>query len=228
MFRIQTCAVVILCAAVSFLGAATAHATTIDFITSEPCAGLTICGPISSLVTLTAVGGTFEYKTRMGATGLGVSNATAGEIDTTESINGALIAPQVITGFRVLFLYNGGEFGDLNEIAKLTINGTTFGTLSAVAENTAVWSLSGATVTNCGATNESGTGCFDVLNPFGSALVSNFSFTAVHVPNAANDSDFSLGSLSVLGPNTPIPEPASLTLVGIGLAAGFKRLRRTA
>jgi PEP-CTERM motif len=214
------------------MAVAPAQASTID-LGGSSCSGST-CGPLGGILNLTTdPESVFGYKTFNLMTGLGVNSAapTAGEIDVNEGLNGAFTSAQVITSFRVLFLYNGTEFGDLFETMMLTINGTTFGTLIANAENVAVWSLPGATVTNCGGalnSTELGPGCYDVSNPFGTTSVSSLRFTAVHSPGGINnDSDFSLGSLTVNVPATTnaVPEPASLTLLGLGLAVCARKLR---
>jgi hypothetical protein len=211
------------CLAAHLLGTPAAEAATIDFATAG-CAG-TICGPFdygNGVLELTATGGNFQYKTLNGATGLGISGRTGGEIDPNEAIIGTFSSLVLLDSFRVLFLYNGPEFGDPNEKARVSINdGALSGTLTVNGENNAVWSRAGATVSNCGATTEAGIGCFLVTNPFGSAAVSNVKFTAVNTPTASNNSDYSLHQLSA----TSVPEPAAVFLLGLGAFALGRRLR---
>ena len=61
------------------------------------------------------------------------------------------------------------------ERAPVSINNGAFVAtlIPGLVDNTATRSLGGATVVNCGTTTESGTGCFDVMMPFGTTLVSN-------------------------------------------------------
>ena len=189
------------------------------------CTGV-VCGPLvypSGLLTLTATGGTFTSKTRNGATGLGISGKTQGEIDVNEFVRGSFSSPVTLEAVTILFLYNGGEFDDPNEIAEISINGgAVVGTLTANAENSGVWSLGGGGITSCGDTSITGTGCFRIANPFASTLVSEIAFTARSAGNnLPNDSDFSLGSIQVAS----APEPAAALLLGIG-ALGFAVRRR--
>ena len=136
-------------------GPRTASADIID-LSSVGCAG-TVCAPLlypGGTLTLTAEGGTFATKTRNGATGLGLTGQAIGEIDPGEFINGAFSSPVTLDSFTILFLFNGPEFGDLNETARISINGGSIvGSLSADTENGASWSLGGATVTSCGETS---------------------------------------------------------------------------
>ena len=209
-----------------------ARAGTIVDLGAAGCAGLVVCAPLiypDGVLTLTADGGTFTTKTRNGATGLGISGSTRGEIDVLEYVRGGFSTAVSLDAFTVLFLYNGGEFNDPSEIAQVSINGGSIvATLVANAENNAVWSLGGATVSSCGDTNVTGTGCFRVANPFGGNLISDIVFTAATAgPGLPNDSDFSLGTIE-LAAVPSAPEPGLLMLLATASLALAARHRRAA
>jgi hypothetical protein len=73
-----------------------------------------------------------------------------------------------------------------------------------------------------------GTGCFGILNPFGSTLVSNFTFTALFMPSTTdNNSDLALSTIDVQGIPT-VPESATLLMLGAGLLGAGRMFRKKA
>ena len=172
-------------------------AIAIDKNTWGPCTG-GVSGCVIGVATLTAGNGKkIGEKDVNGTKGLGVVGGSAGnEIDIGEQLNVQLPAGYTVTALQILFLFNGPEFGDNTEQASITTtdpatNATNTYTLTATAEDTAVWTGPG-TVSNCGATTSSGTGCFLIKNPFPlDASVNLLGFTA----SGNATSDFSIGKI---------------------------------
>ena len=172
---------------------------TIDQNTWGPCTGGTLSTCSVGAATLTAADGkNIGEKAVNGARGLGVVGGSAGnEIDKGERLDVQLPPGYTVTALQILFLYNGPEFGDNTEQASITTtdqatNATITYTLTASGENTADWTGPG-TVSNCGATTSSGTGCFLITNPFPPGVPVNLSFTVSQSANAT--SDFSIGKI---------------------------------
>ena len=179
----------------------------------------------------------FSYKAGQGGfQGVGVSplrgsERTPGEIDIGESITGSFSAGVKISSFTLGLLFDGPEYNDVNEVAKIKAyyEGAWHSfTLKATGTTLALWSGSGATVTNLSAAVGGLGGVWNVANPFGNKLVSKVSFTAIGGSPAAtchgctNQSDYTLISVSAV----PEPETYALLLTGLAMVGVAARRRQ--
>jgi hypothetical protein len=172
---------------------------------AEGCFGQAACE--AEGVQLSVSGGTIAKKTLNGATGFGVSGGASGpEIDIGETLFVDAGDPRGVRAIKFLFLFNGPEFGDKAEIARVVADGTayTLAVANKADDASAAWSGPG-TVSKCGATTASGTGCFVVTNPF-PAAVGQLAFSAVSggAPfsgTGTNNSDYSVGYVDLEEPN---------------------------
>ncbi len=185
---------------------------------------------------ISTTGGVLAKKTHNGASGFGVSGGPSGsEIDIGENLRVDFDQSRSIIAIKILFLFNGPEFGDRAEKARVSADGTvyTLSTRNDADDATADWSGPG-TVTKCGATTAAGTGCFIVTDPFLGA-VSRLDFTAIAGSQpfpasggpGSNDSDYSIGFIDVAAEvvvdleNCASPTGCPVASVGGHVAASF-------
>ena len=213
-----------------FLLAAPASAAVVTEADLVTCEGLAVCNVGGS--TITPTGGLLQGKFVAGQFGLGVSGGTFGEIDINQMMQVVFNADVVMNAIKIVFFYNGPEFGDPNEKGRIDVELSSGGTQSyfieVVGENTATITGPGAggLVTSCGDTTDAGSGCFIFGgDPLGAAVIKSVTLTALNVPGFSNNSDFSLAGFEV----TAIPLPGAALLLLSGVAGlGFASRRKKA
>jgi hypothetical protein len=213
------------------LSSAAAQAVTVTAADLQSFATGAQSSAVVSGVHFQAVGGKLDAKTVAGFLGIGVSGHTKGEIDLGESIKASWGTPQLLTSFSVSFLYNGPEFGDVNEVAKVSLTGAhgIYGTLTAISDTQAKWQLFSASNVALGSASfisaispaeAGGAGVWTVNNPFGSYLGTGVKFSALpgacRVGACYDQSDYAFSSLTTAA---PIPEPSSYIMLAAGLVA---------
>ena len=185
-------------------GAEDAISIDVGALNANGCFGQAACALDGAEVSTAT--GVLAKKSSAGASGFGVSGGpSGGEIDIGETLRVDFDQSRTIIGIKVVFLYNGPEFGDRAEKARIIADGTiyTLSTRNDADDASADWSGPG-TVTKCGAATSTGAGCFIVTDPFPGA-VSRLDFSAVAggQPYPAsggpgtNESDYSIGYIDV-------------------------------
>lgn len=171
----------------------------------------------------------FKKKTQDGITGVGIAGKTDGEIDIGETLTATFSKEVIVNSLNLALLFDGPEYGDVQEVAKMLVNFADGGSasyyLTATGAHTADWTGEGSVLSiGSGAVN-GGTGAWQINNPFGFRSVDSISFTAVKgFPDSSchkckNQSDYTFVSMSV----TPVPEAQSsaMMLAGLLLMAGL-------
>ena len=182
-----------------------------------------------------AADGKFSFKAAQGGyQGVGVSpktgsERTPGEIDIGESINASFSKGIFITNFTLGLLFDGPEYGDVNEKAQITAtyldNSVHSFTFTATGKTTGIWTGEGS-YANLSKAVEGYGGVWSLSNPFGDVRVKGLSFTALPGScgtaggSCTNQSDFTLISVSAV----PEPETYAMMLIGL-LGVGFMSRR---
>ncbi len=214
----KTCLNLAAAAALLIAGTAGAQTTTATDLINAGALGRTAVSVHG--IGFSANGGSFASKTVAGVTAIGVSGGASGaEIDIGQSIVASFASRVGIGSFSLAFLFDGPEYNDVREVARVSLLGTgQVGLLTATSATSAIWSLGGL-VTNLSPATENGAGVWTVSNPFGNLAGSGLRFEALTgqpgpgCRGCSNQSDYSVLSVS------PVPEPSTYALMAAGLLA---------
>jgi PEP-CTERM motif len=167
-------------------------------------------------------------------TGVGVAGgSTNGEIDVGESITLTFDTPEIVASFRIGLLYNGPEYGDVKEVARITADNAVYTLRATPFDGEAFWfDSSGNYLSSVFYEYDTTPGAgavINMINPFGSTMISSLTFEAVPGTcwsgTCTNESDYNLINVSTV---TPVPEPSTyaLMLAGLGAIGWITRRRR--
>lgn len=179
----------------------------------------------------TSTPGNFQKKTVGGFTGVGISGGRTGdEIDVGEVLTATTTGlPFRVFSFTLGALFDGPEFSDVQEVAKVTIKSISQGVLSYTLTNTwdpdplvhdsAIWTGSGV-LANLSPSTATGGAVWKITNPFGPIQdIVWIQFTALNGVcgngPCTNQSDFTFVGLEY----APVPEPGTTALLGTAMVA---------
>jgi hypothetical protein len=166
----------------------------------------------------------FQKKSQDGITGVGIAGGrTAGEIDIGETLTGSFSKEVIVSSLNLALLFDGPEYNDVKEVAKMLVSFADGGTasyyLTATGVHTAAWTGEGTVLSiGSGAVN-GGTGAWQINNPFGTRSVDSIVFTAVKgypmssCHSCDNQSDYTFVSMTVMA----VPEAHTSAMMFAGL-----------
>lgn len=181
-----------------------------------------------------ATGGSVVLGSKNGVKFVGVSSGQTGtEIDGNQSLTVAFTSAETVSSLTFVMLFNGGEYGDNNEIAAVKTDSGDLFELRLVGENAAEWYMNNSFVAAVGGfgTQKGGEGKFVVANPFGWSAVTDFKLYPIdNALPGIDGSDFGLAAFTTLD-TTSVPDSGSvLALMGAAMIAlaGASRRNRVA
>lgn len=176
----------------------------------------------------------FQKKTQDSITGVGISGGrTNGEIDIGETLTGTFSKEVIVTSLNLALLFDGPEYGDVKEVAKMLVSFADGGSasyyLTATGVHSAAWTGEGSVLSLGSGAVDGGTGAWQINNPFGFRSVDSIVFTAVKgypkssCPSCGNQSDYTFMSMVV----TPVPEghTSAMMLAGLLMIGGLTARR---
>lgn len=166
----------------------------------------------------------FEKKTQSGITGVGIAGGrTAGEIDINETLTGSFSKEVIVSKLTIGLLFDGPEYSDVREVAKLLVNFADGGSdtfyLTATGTHTAKWTGDGSVLSLGNGAVNGGTGAWQLNNPFGFRSVDSISFTAAagvakhSCHSCTNQSDYTFVGMTAI----PVPEADTSAMMFTGL-----------
>jgi hypothetical protein len=173
--------------------------------------------------TVTGIGGSFTKVTSAGngsTTVVGVSTGfvanesdTDGEQFTINFSGGGAVITQITLGL----LFREGEWGvAVNEAANLRTNSGDCSTLNCLLTADARFKGLTAGVSTLSQGVEGQGGIFRIANPFGNSVITQLQLLAFNAGGTGSTAS-SFGLVSIDYTTTVVPEPGTLSLVGIGL-----------
>lgn len=166
----------------------------------------------------------FQKKSQDGITGVGIAGGrTAGEIDIGETLTGSFSKEVIVSSLNLALLFDGPEYNDVKEVAKMLVSFADGGTasyyLTATGVHTAAWTGEGTVLSIGSGAVDGGTGAWQINNPFGTRSVDSIVFTAVkgypksNCHSCDNQSDYTFVSMTVI----PVPEAHTSAMMFAGL-----------
>ena len=182
--------------------------------------------------TVTSIGGSFTKVTSVGSNSSSVVGINGGFVANESDTNGEQFtinfggAGAVITEITLGLLFEQGEWGVAgDEQARLKTNNGDCSTLNCLLSADATFRGLTAGVSTLSQGEEGQGGIFRITNPFGSSVINTLELIAA-ANGGSGSTNSSFGLVSIVY-NTPIPEPGTLVLVGLGvLSFGLLQRRR--
>jgi len=186
--------------------------------------------------TVTATGGTFTKVTSVGTAPTTVVGISGGFVATEADMNGEFFtinfsgSGAVVTEVTLGLLFKKDQWGGVaDEQARLKPSTGDCSTLNCLLSADGTFKNLTTGVTTLSSGLEGDGGIFKIANPFGTTAITKLDLLPFNVGGVGGaNSDF--GLVSITYTTTVVPEPGTLTLVGLGslglALAGRRKARR--